>query len=321
MAKGSKNSGALSDNDLKPTNITLEVENCPICKVSQPPHKYTLEIKWRKRKLRDWKATAWYYFSLLPHWGTNYSTKPTNDNVRTLVLQCPPSTDTSGNPNAGKESKPATGGEPNPDSGQKNVTNKEKTTAQFLARVEILKTPNGTSSNDVEIEDIYVKNHVGQVKEALIGASSEKKECRDVGTDLLYPSDEGLIDVGKALIKDSITTNVEFHKTMMQFSVTFVTLITTVFLLVTFGSSSTSTTLTVYQRDLIAIPIILMLLSCCCFVMGYYPRNRPINVGVIESIKDTRDELLEIRHSWAFWGVLLFCLSIILLFFVAVLAR
>jgi len=122
------------------------------------------------------------------------------------------------------------------------------------------------------------------------------------------PLEETLIEFGKNLVKDSVSQSVEFNKTMLGLTATFVTLMASSFGLLAFGSKDKQ--LDNFQRVFLVIPVLFMLFSSLCFALGYYPRQVKLKLQVLNTIESARDNLLRTRRNWAFTGILFFALSI-----------
>jgi uncharacterized membrane protein YidH (DUF202 family) len=143
--------------------------------------------------------------------------------------------------------------------------------------------------------------------------SQNKNRSNDINTIVTESrapmlSDEILLDFGKTLINSSITQSIEFHKTMLGLTATFVTLMASSFGIVAFRLENYQ--LDGFQKTLLVIPIFLMLVSSVCFALGYYPRFIEVRLQILDSIKEARNKLIRIRRVWAFVGVTFFILSI-----------
>lgn len=145
--------------------------------------------------------------------------------------------------------------------------------------------------------------------------SSDKEQASDESRIVvprgrkLLPSEETLLELGKDLVKDSVTQALEFHKTMLGLTATFATLMASSFAILTLGSKDQP--LDSFQRASLVVPVLLMLVSTICFALGYYPRRVKLRLQDLTTIKKARTRLLRPRGFWAVCGVLFFILSIV----------
>jgi hypothetical protein len=124
-------------------------------------------------------------------------------------------------------------------------------------------------------------------------------------------TDDVMLEFGKKLIFDSIILATEFNKTMLGLTATFATLMASFFSLLAFGSMDYQ--LDNFQRVFLAVPVILMLFSSICFSFGFLPQPINMNLNIINSIEEARNRLIRTKKNFAISGIILFCLSIILL--------
>jgi hypothetical protein len=143
-------------------------------------------------------------------------------------------------------------------------------------------------------------------------ADGSKKEGVDVEIGRMPTlTDDVLLEFGRKLIFDSIALATEFNKTMLGLTATFTTLMASLFSLLAFGLKDVQ--LNSFQRLILAIPVILMLMSSVSFALGFLPQPENVNLSIINTIEAARNRLLQSKRNFAFIGTGLFCLSIILL--------
>jgi len=125
------------------------------------------------------------------------------------------------------------------------------------------------------------------------------------------PEEDALAEFAKELHKQSIETAVEFHKTMLGLTATFATLMSSAFAVVVLGIKDKQ--LDLFQKQTLAIPIVLMLLSSVCFALGYHPRKVHFQMKYLDTVRQARKKLIGTRRFYAILGTLLFVASILLL--------
>lgn len=164
------------------------------------------------------------------------------------------------------------------------------------------------------VVDVNVKHHIGDVN-VLKGKTTSDPcpgDAIEVDAFPLFKQDDCILDNGCTLIKESVSAGVDFHKTMIPITATFTTAMATIFLYLSFGMTS-GHTMTLAERCLMGLPVFAMLASSICFIWGYYPERETLNPGVIESIKEARERMIDRRYCWATRGVFCFSVSIFLL--------
>jgi len=133
------------------------------------------------------------------------------------------------------------------------------------------------------------------------------------------PIETALLEYGKQVTLSSVEVSVDFHKTMLQVSATFGTLITTLTPILISGDRNAS--LPMPEGWLLIAPPILMLSSSIAFALGYYPRFVALNANVVEEIEKTRMKAITSRRQLAAVGLLFFTSGLILTVVLALLLR
>jgi len=132
-------------------------------------------------------------------------------------------------------------------------------------------------------------------------------------------SEAALIEFGKKAISTSLETSLEFHKTMLQASATFGTLVTTLAPVLIWGDKDKA--IPTSEGWWLLIPPVLMLLSSIAFACGYFPRHKEVQVNVLEELRKARSEVLRQRRILAVVGMALFCGSLFSLMILAITLR
>lgn len=123
-----------------------------------------------------------------------------------------------------------------------------------------------------------------------------------------------LIEYGKQLILKSVETSQEFHKTMLQVSATFGTLITTVTPVLVWGDRDAKVPMP--EGWLLVVPPLLMLLSSMVFAFGYFPIHQSVRSNMIDDLREARRLVLLWRKRLAGLGMVLFSSALLLLIIV-----
>jgi len=118
-----------------------------------------------------------------------------------------------------------------------------------------------------------------------------------------------LLEYGKQILLKSSDTAIDFHKTMLQISATFGTLITTITPILVWGDKDAK--IPMPEGWLLILPVFLMLLSSIAFAIGYYPRYIQFNPNIVEEIKKVRERINKVRSLLAGVGLGLFCAALI----------
>ncbi|MEN6609984.1 MAG: hypothetical protein ABFC24_04015, partial [Methanoregulaceae archaeon] len=223
-------------------------------------------------------ASKFHIFDIEPIRADTGSARESNQRstTRTLVLQCP------AHPPEIKD-------------------NAEK---RFLVPIDLSDPKFGW---DTTVVDVKVKHHIGESD--ILKMAGPPGQCPKgkipVDAFPLYKQDDCILDNGCTLIKESVSAGVDFHKTMIPITATFTTAMATIFLYLSFGTTS-GHTMTLAERFLMGLPVFAMLASSICFIWGYYPEKETLNPGVIESVEEARNRMIDRRYCWAKWGVLCF---------------
>ncbi|MGZ5445758.1 MAG: hypothetical protein ACXW5U_31705 [Thermoanaerobaculia bacterium] len=133
------------------------------------------------------------------------------------------------------------------------------------------------------------------------------------------PTESALLEFGRQLIIKSAESSQEFHKTMLEVSATFGTLITTLLPLLIWGKADTP--IPFAEGWLLLLPSSLMLLSSVVFAIGYYPRHRELRLSIPTEVLKIRQEVLKSRQILAGIGMGLFCSALLLIMILVVLVR
>ena len=133
------------------------------------------------------------------------------------------------------------------------------------------------------------------------------------------PVESAMLEFARQLILKSAESSQDFHKTMLEVSATFGTLITTLVPLLIWGKADTP--IPAVEGWILLIPSLLMLLSSVVFAVGYYPRHREMRLNVPAEILKTRQDILRQRQLLAGIGMGLFCAALLLVMVLVVLVR
>lgn len=118
----------------------------------------------------------------------------------------------------------------------------------------------------------------------------------------LSPHNEALYELGKEMLKSSITTARDFCK----FMITICTGLIPIYLGLLKLVSPKNTTLPLTKLILFIIPPLFFLISVIVFILGYFPQTNYFSLDIIEEIKVTYEETVRKRRNFIIGGTVLF---------------
>ena len=137
--------------------------------------------------------------------------------------------------------------------------------------------------------------------------NTHPKDYRLVGINQLTPHDEALLEAGKDILKESVSTGRDFCKSMIGIATGAIPIYLGLLELVWPTDGVT------LKAEVIAIcPPLLSLIAMIIFSIGYFPRSSMISLDILEEIQDSITSSINHRLILARWGFGIFLTSLLI---------
>jgi hypothetical protein len=191
-----------------------------------------------------------------------------------------------------------------------------------MRKITLTKCPCCQKSHDFIIDSesvpvVYIKENINIERRIFI--------CPETGNDMVIdiePNkniyeiasitlfDTSMIENGKTMIKDAITTTKEFCKSMMSFSIGGIAVYTSLIGIIKSKDSIPMNS----KIGAIFLPALLFVLATILFILGYMPYIGKMNIENIQSITSTYKKAVTIRMILIILGVLILLLGLLFMF-------
>lgn len=131
-------------------------------------------------------------------------------------------------------------------------------------------------------------------------------DVKDVGA--VSPHSKALYDVGKELIRQSLTVGRDYCKLMITTSLSAIP----IFLSIIAFSIPDNTALDISTKIYLIIPVALFLAASLIFTWGYFPVMESFSLEIIDEIEFIRSKTIRKRHILIRAGVAMFLIAILI---------
>lgn len=131
-------------------------------------------------------------------------------------------------------------------------------------------------------------------------------DVKDVGA--VSPHNQALYDVGKELIRQSLTVGRDYCKLMITTSLSAIP----IFLSIIAFSIPDNTALDISTKIYLIIPVTLFLAASLIFTWGYFPVMESFSLEIIDEIEFVRSKTIRKRHILIRVGVAMFLIAILI---------